>query len=637
MLQFIRDRAQSWIAFLIVGLLILGLASVAWEAYFGPDPEVSVARVNGEKITVNDFQRAYQQQRARLQQMLGGADISQFIPDETEFKKDILERLENEEMILQEAGRAGFRVSDRLLAEQIRSFEAFQIDGEFSSASYESWLGQNFLSPGGFEDMLREDGMLQQYRAGIADTAWATDSELKAIQLRQEQKRDVGYVLISKDSYLADINVSDDDANSYYDKFPQKFETEEKVSAEYLELSLDVLSSDVDVDEEILKESYEERLSEFGLPEERRTRHILIEAAGDSSDEEIAAAKAKAEELLEKIRAGESFEELAKESSDDFGSANDGGDLGFLTRDTMMDETFADAAFALNVGDVSEPVMSNYGFHIIKLDEVKAEKRKSYEEVREELANDYRQRQAEDTFFEQGEILANLVFENPDSLEIAAEELGLTVKTTPMMTRNSGVGIAANPEVRDLIFSDEVLGQGLNSEPFELSTTQLIVVRVKEHQEIALRPFDDVKDEIIDMIKVERAEAAAKKEGEAVIASVSDDIQLEAMAEEKGFEWNHVGEIKRNDMAVDRDVLTEAFAMSRPEEGKKVYSNVKLASGDYAVVALLNVIDGELTDDTAKLETARTSRERYYGVSELTGAINSLRNAAEVIEYPENL
>ncbi len=637
MLQFIRDRAQSWIAFLIVGMLILGLASVAWEAYFGPDPEVSVAKVNGEKITANEFQRAYQQQRARLQQMLGGADISPFIPDEAEFKKGILKGLENDEVVLQKAEQAGFRVSDGLLAQQIRSFDAFQAQGTFSPELYQQWLGGNFMSPGDFEELLRRDIMLQQYRSAIADTAWVTESEAVANQRRQGQLREAGYVTIPTSNYVNDITVSDDDAKRFFDENSDRFRTDEKVSIEYLELSAAALAKDVDIDEGVLEEQYQEHQSEFGVPEERRTRHILIEIPGSSGDEEAASAREKAEALVLRIRNGESFELLAKESSDDIGSANDGGDLGFLARDMMMDAAFADAAFALSVGDVSEPVRTAYGFHIIKLEGIKAGKQKSFDEVRDQLADDYRQRQAEDEFFEQGEILANLVFENPDSLEVAAEELGLPIKSTPMFTRDSGVGIAANPDVRSLAFSDEVLGQGLNSEPFDVSPNHFVVLRVKEHQESVVRPFEEVKDEIVAQIKQQRAEAAAEEDGNRLLSALAEGGDIEILAKENKFQWQHLGEITRSDGSVDQDVLSEVFSMSRPQDNQVVYGGVALASGDYAVVALTVVKDGEPDADSAQLARVKSDRARYYGYSELTSITENLRNAAEIIEYPDNL
>lgn len=635
MLQFIRDRAQGWIAMLIIGMLSIGLASFAWDAYFKPDAEVSVAKVNGEKITANEFQREYQQQRARLQSMLGGADISKVIPDEAQFKSNILKRMEEEELVLQMANKSGFRVGDGLLAQQIRSFEAFQTNGQFDASLYQQWLQQNRMTSADFEAMLRRDVVVQQYRMGVVSTAWVADNERQTILQKHEQQRDIGVVKIPAASYLADISVSDEDAQAYYENEKQRYATPEQVSVQYLELSLDALMSKVHVDEKVLQEMYQEQQADFGVAGERHVRHILIEVSGDG--EKLAAAKAKAESLLKQLRGGASFETLASENSDDIGSAKAGGDLGFLSRDGMMDPVFADAAFALKKGEISEPVKSAYGYHIIKLEDIKAGQQRSFAEVRARLEQDYRHKQAEDAFFEQSETLSNLTFENPDSLEPAAQQLGLHINVTPLFTRDQGAGLAGNPEIRKLAFSDEVLFQGNNSEVKELGSNHLIVLRIKDHQESAIRPFAEVKDLIFAQLKKERAQSRAKEAGQAMLQALKTNSDIEALAREGKLSWQHVGLVTRTATAVDQEVLAKAFRMVRPAEGSKSFSGIVLPSGDYAVVALLAVKDGNpaaMSEEQKK--TAATNRERYYGISQLLGAVNDLRRGAEIKEYPEN-
>jgi peptidyl-prolyl cis-trans isomerase D len=635
MLQFIRDRAQSWIVVLIIGMLIIGLASFAWDAYFGPDPDVSVAKVNGEKITTNEFQREYQQQRARLQSMLGGTDISKVIPDEAQFKSNILKRMEEEELVLQAANENGFRVSDGLLAQQIRSFEAFQSNGKFDDSLYQQWLKQNQMSSADFEAMLRRDVVVQQYRMGVAATAWVTGKERHAILQKQEQQRDIGLVKIAAANYLTEITVSDEDAQSYYDSDKQRYATPEQVSIQYLELSLDALMGRVQIDEKALQEMYQERQADFGAAEERHVRHILIEVAGEG--EKLAAAKAKAESLVKQLRGGASFEKLASENSDDIGSAKAGGDLGFLGRDGMMDPAFADAAFALKKGEISEPVKSAYGYHIIKLEDIKAGQQRSFAEVRPQLEQDFRHKQAEESFFEQSETLSNLTFEHPESLEPAAQQLGLQINVTPLFTRDQGMVLAANPDIRKLAFSDEVLFQGNNSEVKEIGSNHLVVLRIKDHLESAVRPFAEVKEMIVAQLKQERAKAKAKEEGQAMLQALKANGDIEALVKEKKLSWQHVGLVKRADTAVDHEVVAKAFRMARPAEGGKAFSGIPLPSGDYAVIALLAVKDGDPAAMTEEQkQTAASSRERYYGISQLLGAVNDLRTGAEIKEYPEN-
>jgi len=637
MLQLIREKAQGWIAVAIIGMLILGLSSVAWDAYFSPDPEVPVAKVNGEKINSNEFQRAYAQQRARLQQMLGGADISQFIPDEAEFKKNILKRLEEEELVLQAATASGYRVSDALLAQQIRNFEVFQADGQFDAGLYQQWLAQNFMSSDEFEEMLRRDVLVQQYRLAVAATGWSTEQERNVLFKLQEQQRDIGYITIPAATYLEQIKVSDEEAQAHYDANSSNYATDEMVSINYLELQISDLTKNVDVDEVKLRELYQEKASEFGVPEERHTRHILVEVAGDASEEELNSAREKAESLLQQIRDGGSFAELARKNSDDIGSANDGGDLGFMGRDMMMDPGFADAAYALNKGDVSDVIKSAYGFHIIKLEDIKAGDIKPFDAVRTKLEQDYRRLQAEDQFFEQGEILANMTFENPDTLEIAAQELGLKVKTTALFSRNQGAGIALDNTVRSVAFSDEVLLQGLNSQPLELPGDRVVVLRVNEHQESSVRAFDEVKEQIVKNLRQELAQAKARAEGEAILQQLAENDDIEALAKERKLDLNHPALLKRNATDINADIVEKAFRMSRPEAGQASFDGLVTKSGDYAVVALFAVKDAEPETMEASVgETLKAQRERYYGANELRGAMSDMRSGAEIKEFPEN-
>lgn len=638
MLQLIRDKAQSWIAIAIVGLLILGLSTVAWDAYFSPDPEVPVAKVNGAKITSNEFQRAYGQQRARLQQMLGGADISQFIPDEVEFKKNILKRLEEEELIFQAAVASGYRVSDALLAQQIRNFETFQSDGQFNSELYEQWLRQSYMSAGEFEEMLRRDVLVQQYRLAIGATSWTTEQERNALLKLQEQKRDVGFVTIAATSFLDKISVSDEEAQAHYDDNSIKFSTQERVSIEYLDLTMSELTKDVDVDDAKLGEIYQERQSEFGIPEERRTRHIMIEVAGDASEEQLNSAREKAEALLTQLGEGASFAELARQNSDDIGTANDGGDLGFMSHDAMIDPAYADAAFALEKGAVSDVVKSGYGFHIIKLEGINAGQVKTFAEVKAELEQEYRRHQAEDKFFEQGEILANMTFENPDTLEIAADELGLKVVSSELFSRDAGTGIAMDERIRSAAFSDEVLQQGLNSQPLELADDRVLVLRIKDHQQSSVRPFAEVKAEIVTTLRQQAAEKMAEQEGLAILELLADNNKLEVIAAERKLNWGHPEPIKRNSTIAAADVVQKAFRMATPEEAKTAaHAGLRMSTGDYAVIALFDVLEADIESvEPATSQSIKDQRQRYYGASELLGAMADMRQAAEIKEYPEN-
>ena len=634
MLQFIRDRAQSWIAILIVGMLILALGAFAWDSYFRADPVVPAAFVNGEKISAAEFQRSYQNQRAQLQEQLGGIDINQLIPDENKYKQDILEQLIKEALIEQSAIESGYRISDMALGQKIRQFRDFQTDGQFDSEKYKMLLRQYFGSVSAFEDKMRGDSLIQQYRQAVMTTTWLTDQEEAFLISKQEQERNVSYVEIPLSSFSSVVEVSDEEARAYYDDNISQYMTPEKVSLEYIELTLADLMSDVEVDEAALRDLYETREMDFVVPGERRIRHILVETGSSDAD-----ALARIQQLLAEILEGKAFEDVAKESSDDFGSAMQGGDLGYMSRDAMMDEAFADAAFALSsVGEVSEPVKSAYGYHLIQLVDIKPGQTKAFEEVRSQLEEDYRKHQAEEAFYDKGEELANMAFENPDSLEPAAEETGLKIESTSLFTREGGVGIAAEQKVRDAAFSDDVLIEGNNSEPVELGKDRLVVLRVKEHVEVGQRPFDSVKAAVIEAVRSQKAQQLAKVAGDDLLEKIEAGGDIAAIAQDNGWEWSVLGDIKRTAGVTDREVVSYAFKMPHPAADEVVYRGFAKRSGDYAVVALYRVKDGNVESvDVAQRESLIQRRLRALRVADIIAVTDNLRDDASVTLFPENL
>jgi len=293
---------------------------------------------------------------------------------------------------------------------------------------------------------------------------------------------------------------------------------------------------------------------------------------------------------------------------------------------------------SLTKGAVSDVIKSAYGFHIIKLEAVNDSQVKSFAEIKNELEQEYRRHQAEDKFFEQGEMLANMTFENPDTLELAADELGLTVATGELFSRDRGVGIAMDDRVRAAAFSEEVLLQGLNSQPLELAGDRVLVLRIKEHQESSVRPFDNVKAEIVKTLRQQAAEEMAEQEGKEILALLADNNTLEAISSERGVTWNHPDAIKRTSTAVAADIRQKAFRLDRPEADKPKYAGLRTNSGDYAVIALFAVLDADIKVlEPAVVQSITDQRERYYGASELLGAMNDMRQTAEIKEYPENL
>lgn len=637
MLGLIRERAQGFIAWVIVILIIIPFALFGINEYFETDSNVYVAKVNDVSIPEFEYRRIYQNERAFRQSIVGNDLDSPFMNEES-IKRSALDRIINTEVMSQAASANGFDVGDQLLLQSIASREEFQTDGVFDAALYNALLRANNLSPADFEANVRREMMANQFVAGVMDLAIVTDYELDALLRIQEQTRKIGYMVLNAESFKADESeaFSDDEIQRHYEKNIDRFSLPEQVSLEYVELSADGLLDDIEVDESLLRERYEDRIDSFGLPEERRARHILIDLAEDASDADIEAARSKAADLLARIKAGESFEALAKENSDDAGSAIDGGDLGYFGRGDMV-AAFDETVFSMKIGEVSEPVKTPFGFHIIKLEDVREGSTKSFEEVRAELERSYREQQAEDILFDRLEVLSNLTYENPDSLSIAADEMGLTIKTVDFFDRNSGPGIASNPRVRKAAFSSEVMA-GNNSEPLEIGENHMVVIRINEHRPESYRPLEEVRDDVVALLREQKARNAAVSQGESLLKQLEAGSDVTAMAAEQTAEWNETALIKRNDNSVNHEILNAAFRMAKPAEGETKWRGLKLANGDYAIIALYQVKDGDLSNIDETVRTALKDRlERSRSQSEGAYLVDSLKQQAKIVEYPDNL
>lgn len=636
MLQFIREHAQGWIAWIIVSLLIVVFAFWGINTYFDATIEANAAKVDGAEVSVEEFQQAYQQERQRFQSMLG----SNFDPamfDGLDMKNRVLEKLINEEVQAQAAEQAGYRVSNQRLAGEIASFPDFQTNGKFDEQLYRVALDGQNLKPAGFEQRLRKALILEQAGKGIVNTSFMTDGELSNLVRLQQQKRVVGYVLLPAAQFANDQTIDEKTINDYYTKNRDEFVKPERLTLNYIELSVNALANQVPVDEALLRKLYDEQKGSYMTEETRRARHILISSKADADEKTLNQARAKAQGLLDRIRAGESFEQLAKENSEDPGSAMQGGDLGYFGPG-IMDKAFEDAAFNLAVGGVSEVVKSNFGFHIIQLVDIKAGQTKPFDEVKGKLANDYRQGKAEEQYFELSEQLTDKAFANPDTLNTAAQDLGLSIQSSDWIARDQGPGIGMSPKVRDAAFSEDVLKAGNNSEPIEIEPNHIVVLRVKDHEASSLRPLQEVRADIVRRLQSDAARAQAKAKGEALLAEVRKGADVMAKAQELGLEWKQPGLIGRDDAALDPGIRNELFKLARPKDKAASFGGVVLPSGDYAVLAVYAIEESaaQAADEAAKKQL-RDSEARDKAMMEFGRLVDFWRAKMDVVAYPDKL
>ena len=636
MLEFIRERAQGWFAWAIVILLVIPFALWGIHQYQTTDAEVNVAVVNGKKISADEFQRSYQQQRDRIKTMMG-KNFDPSLIDDKQLKKQVLENLINREVLVQGAHDAGLRMSAVRVGAEIRAIPNLQTKGQFDPEIYKRLLRSQGLSVGAFEKMVSNDLVIQQLNQGVGGSAFVTKLELDTLLRIKLQQRDIGYALLPVSSYIGNATVDDKAVEKFYQDNPDRFRTPEQVSVNYLDLSVDGLAKDIQVTEEAVRERYQEHAADFTTPEERHARHILIQVASDASPEKVEIAEKKAEDILARIRKGESFAELAKKYSQDPGSAKEGGDLGFFGRG-VMDKAFEKAAFALKVGEVSDPVRSTFGFHLIKLEGIRGGERKPFEQVRAQLEHDLKRQKAEDKFYSEAETLSNVAFEHADNLTEASQELHIPIQSTGFFSRDSGTGVASNSKVREAAFSDDVLQGGKNSEAIELTQDHVVVVHLKEHKPAALRPLNDVRDEIRQLLRIEAAKSKAKEAGNEFVSLIRKGEDAATVAAQFKVKWERPGYIGREDAKVNQQIRDAAFRLIPAADTKPVFDGQALSSGDFAVYGLYAVKDGDpASADKKTVSSLKTSLEHEHGQDVFKAYADALRSQMKIETYPDKL
>lgn len=636
MLNLIRENAKGFFAWLIVILIIIPFAFWGINSYFGGgNADTVVAKVNDVEIAAGEFQRVYVRERARRQQLLGDNADPALLNDAL-IKRDVIERLVNSEAVAQAAAEAGLRISDSQLAREIIQNPQFQRDGRFDGELYARILNSMGLTEQGFEAQVKQDMLVEQLISGITGSEFATGKELQEVAALVSQERDIGYMVLATGDFPEDITPSDDEVKAYYEANKDRFILPEQVSVEYLELSAADLMGDIDVDEDALRSMYEQHQADFVQAEERRASHILITVDPDADEAADKAAHDKALQLLGRIRTGESFEELAKAESQDPGSAAQGGDLGFFGRG-MMVKPFEDTVYSMSVGEISEPVRTNFGYHIIKLTDIKAQQGKTFEEVRDALEQEYRELMAEEQFYDVAERLADLTYEVPDTLEVAAQELGLEIKVSSLFSRHAGEGIAANPRVRAMAFSPDVLEAGNNSEPVTIAPNHVVVLRIKDHRTTSHKPLEEVRDEIIASLRREASNKKVRELGETIRERMAAGEDPAALAKEFNLEWHEAGFIKRDDPNVPGEVLSAAFSITPADPGQAAIEGVELAGGDYALIAVKGVRSSDAVDGERDAAAFKNLILRKYGTQAGNSALDGVRKRSKIEIIQENL
>ncbi|PIW60345.1 SurA N-terminal domain-containing protein [Shewanella sp. CG12_big_fil_rev_8_21_14_0_65_47_15] len=618
MLEKIRDGSQGVIAKGILVLVILSFAFAGVSSYLGSKSDVPAAEVNGDKITKAELEQAYQSERSRMEQQLGEM-FAALSADEKyleSIKQSVLERLVADKLIDQAAHAMGLRVSDEQIIAAIKTEPAFQTDGKFDNERYQAILRQLGYQPQTFRSMMRVDMTRRQLTAALVGTEFVLPGEAKQLAELQGQTRDIRYLVVDSAPFLANASVSDEQVKNYYDANQGQFMSPEMVSLEYVELNAADFAKNNPVSDEEAQAYYDEHKAQYVANEKRLAAHILVTPGSDE-----AAAKTKAEDLAKQLDNGADFADLAKANSDDTLSAEQGGKLDWF-EPGVMDPSFDAALFALNKGEHSGVVKTDFGFHIIKLLDVQAGATVPFADVKAKIVAQLQDKKAVDQFYSLQSKLADTSYEVPDTLSETAKAVGVDIKTTPLFSRDNVPAALNKPDLVKAAFSETVMLKGLNSEVIELEPNHVVVVRVKEHQDAGTLPLATVKADITDRLKQEQANDAARAKAQEMLSQVkagAADIALIAKAK-----------LGRGEQTIDAAIVGKVFQMPTPST-TPVVDTVGLANG-YAVVALdkVNAAEG-VSDELVNALKQRLNAQ--YSEADYRGLIDSLKANAKVL-YP---
>ncbi len=639
MLQKIRDRAQGWFAYTIIGMLTVPFAIWGIESYFEGGGPMDAAIVGDNKISLQDYQRAYQQQRQRLQTMLGN-NMDPALLEGSRLKQDVLRQLIDERVLTQLVGDQGLRVGNQQLREALLALPVFQESGGFNKELYERLLRNQGYTAALFEEGLRQSLATEQLRDGVTASALTTPAELEQLIALLKQQRDVYFLKLPLAQYVAKVQVEDTAIQDYFAKNPDRFVNPEQVQVQFVELKLASMADPVTLSEDELKAAYEAQLDKYGRPEERSASHILVKLPLGAAPAEVEQAQAKAQQIASEIRSGaKTFDQALQEVKADPSGQAEGGELGVISKGMFDSPALETALYALEKsGDVSEPVRMPSGFHVVRLDTITPSQVKPFEEVRESIAQELRQQQAENRFYETTQTLANLGYEHPDSLEPVSKALAATIQESGWFNRQGGEGIIQQPKVVESAFSEDVLKRGLNSEPIELEPGHVVMLRVKEHKPVTPRTLEESREEIVKILRDQQAREAMAKDLETLKARAAKGEHLQVLAGEFSGEFKNAGLVGRDEKSIDSAVLTAAFRLPQPEEGKVALGSTALANGDQVVLVVAQVVAGQkgaLSEDERKALAQQLSQQ--MGSGQFAGLLDSVRVKTKVVMYSDRL
>ncbi|MCC6917056.1 SurA N-terminal domain-containing protein [Nitrosomonas sp.] len=612
-----------------VVLLIAVLPFMFWglESYQSMDSASDVATVDGEKISRQEYEQAIRTQQENLRNMLG-EKFDAGLLDTPQMRQAVLENLIQEKLLRREAGQIGLTVLDSRLTAEIQNISFFQEDGKFSYQRYRDLLQRQGMSPAMFEAKVAGELMRQQLLEGIAGSVIIPKSVAGEVASLSATTYTINQVTINPDQYMNQAEPDEAAIQSYYDSHSRDFTLPERVKVDYVVLSLDELTKQEQISDEEIRKYYEAHQDEFGQAEERRASHILLSVPAGATEEQKASVRARAEEVLEQIKQDpEKLPELAAELSEDPGSAKAGGDLGFFARGLMV-KPFEDEVFQMQPGEVRGPVETPFGFHIIRLTEVKGADVASLDDVREKIRQILQHQKVADRFGEISEDFSNIVYEQNDSLQPVAQMFNLSVQQSGWIDRNSKEpSVLANERVLQAIFSESAIRDHFNTESIEISPDTFVAARVVEHQTASAQSIGLVKDRIVEILKKQLASETAEKEGKQKLA------ELQAGETDVSLEWGTPAEVSFSQKnGRDEEVLHALFQAN--VEKLPAYVGVASNKNGYDLIRINQVKEADKGNESSQYNLILGQLQQVHGQEEMSAYIAGLRQRAEVKVRP---
>ena len=636
MLQAIRNKMHGWPSVILLGICVLAMSLFGMESYFTSRNDTFVAKVGKHEISQNDFQNRVNQLRQQAADEQGDHfDSSVF--EKPEVKQQILDAMVDQQLLLQTNDDWGMRVSDQAVRDYIATIPAFQLNNQFDPTTYRTYLESQRKTPDSFESDIRSSLSGQLIPDAVNDTTIVTDATMDRFLSLISQRRDLRYFVLPRPK-LADDQVTDAQIDAFYKAHQADYMNPEQVSVKYLEVNGADLKPDAAPSDDDLKKRYEDEKQRFVQPEQRLVSHILINVPANATPDQQKAALAKAEKIAAQATPG-NFASLAKQDSEDLGSKIQGGDLGWLQKG-VTNAPFEAAMFALQKNQISKPVLSPDGYHIIFLRDLRSGETKPFNDVRDQLVKELSTGGKDRKYNEVAGKLSDNTYQNPSSLEPAAAALSIPIKTTVLFSRKGGSdALSSNPKFVAAAFGDDVLVQGNNSALIDLGNNHSVVLHIDKHVPAALRPLAEVKADVQKKILDERTVAAEKKQADEMIASLNKGDAMTSVAASVHATIKTVVEAVRSQApqaqvtaaTTPAPLLKQAFLMPHPAAGKSQFAAVDMQDGTFALLAVDKVQDGDLSKVPPEEHDAlRQQMAQAYGAEATRELIEQLRAKTKI-------